>query len=679
MFIKSLRIQNFKGIEDIEFDLDRHVNLIVGPNAVGKTTLLEGIRLAKGILAPRSPGEQQQVLNSLGASTPHMPQRIVLSALMRKMDRPLEIKAVFVMSDDDWNLIEAKLDEIAVGIVQAQMGMAFNSPAALADFFSSKQGQEAVKNAREHIDNALKEKKASGSCLLHLKLDPNDGLFRGVDDISQAFIRFRDQFNPPSEASFSYFPADRALPVGEIPVQLGSADAQAQLESHSSQPQTKYSRLKNTIFGAVIQTEQGRKELETEFERIFDQVLKGRKLTNIGVNEVGLLSIRVQDTASQFEFDLDGLSSGEKGLILTFLLIARSISNDGIVLLDEPELHLNPAVCRTVLSFMIDAYVLPKHLQLIICSHSPEIVAAAFERPECTVFHLVSENLITRVREKDPEAEEALRRLGTSASESLLFEATLFVEGDTDADMLEIGFPDLLRRYRVKGLGGRTEIEKQIGHLQAREEQCVDIPKAFFVFDLDNKPTSLRSTAKVKVLQWDRRMIENYLIDSEVIFDILLDNNLAKNPPANIGAVEKLLKELALSQLDESVARMVYKKQRFATAALHVEDVQQEGLEKIAEALSHRMEAAKEQLVVASEQGWKENFLRECAALKAELKPRWEEYWQQLCDGKRLFNDLQRRIQINDGMNSFKARLMREMRSRRRPNWEMIEKQLIAT
>jgi hypothetical protein len=48
------------------------------------------------------------------------------------------------------------------------------------------------------------------------------------------------------------------------------------------------------------------------------------------------------------------MSSGEKGLILTFLLISHSVAQDGIIMIDEPELHLNPAVCKILLQFLID-------------------------------------------------------------------------------------------------------------------------------------------------------------------------------------------------------------------------------------------------------------------------------------------------------------------------------------
>ena len=97
--------------------------------------------------------------------------------------------------------------------------------------------------------------------------------------------------------------------------------------------------------------DQGREDLKSQFELIFNKILKGRKLGEIGVNEIGMLSIPIIDTDTGATFQIDTLSSGEKGLILTFLLIATNMEDYGLILLDEPELHLNPAVCRDLLQF----------------------------------------------------------------------------------------------------------------------------------------------------------------------------------------------------------------------------------------------------------------------------------------------------------------------------------------
>ena len=59
MWLKSIAIKNFRTIENLSISFDERANVIVGPNAIGKTTLLEAIRLAKAALAPRTVNETE--------------------------------------------------------------------------------------------------------------------------------------------------------------------------------------------------------------------------------------------------------------------------------------------------------------------------------------------------------------------------------------------------------------------------------------------------------------------------------------------------------------------------------------------------------------------------------------------------------------------------------------------
>ena len=158
---------------------------------------------------------------------------------------------------------------------------------------------------------------------------------------------------------------------------------------------------------------------------------------------------------------LDGLSSGEKNIALTFLIIATSLARGGIVLFDEPELHLNPAVSRDVLPFMVDQYSKDRDIQFIMCTHSPEILSNAFSHESCNLLHLKSALDISRVGKAAlDEYADALQKLGTSVSESLLYDGTVFVEGDDDVKFLTEGFPDVFKKLNVKDRGGRLEVEK---------------------------------------------------------------------------------------------------------------------------------------------------------------------------------------------------------------------------
>jgi predicted ATP-binding protein involved in virulence len=101
MWLKTAVIKNFRGIENLPINFDKRANVIVGPNAIGKTTLLEAIRLVKGVLSPRTPDETQQVFQSLGAIVPQNPTRFNYTALARDPDRAVEIDTAFALTQEE--------------------------------------------------------------------------------------------------------------------------------------------------------------------------------------------------------------------------------------------------------------------------------------------------------------------------------------------------------------------------------------------------------------------------------------------------------------------------------------------------------------------------------------------------------------------------------------------------
>lgn len=671
MHIKALHIENFRALEDITVEFDNRVNVIVGPNAIGKTTVLEAIRLVKALLCPRTQNESMQALFALGASSPHIPQQISIPALARNPKIPVVISVRFEVSKTEIEWLEESIPFISRGIVQARMGQAFSNPTTLINFLGTPQGLKAVQAAESEVISAVNiAKKEEMQCRIELTISPETGPAASGNTIWPSLIAMLDQRHSPSLTSFSYFPADRALPQGEQPVQLGMADAQAQLESHSSQPQTKYTRLKNTIFSAMILNESGRQELTTEFERIFTGILKGRRLKGFGLNHVGLLSIIIEDTETGGTFEIDGMSSGEKGLILTFLLIERSIVQDGLILLDEPELHLNPAVCKELLSFLVEGYAVRKNLQVIVCSHSPEILAGAFDNDECSLYHLESEKMLTKVRIQDHTViAEALRRLGTSESEGLLFKGTIFVEGVDDASLLEAGFSSILRRYKVKDLGGRREIEKEIKQLQEAEEEGIELSPRYFIFDRDERPSDLKDSKSTKILQWGRRCFENYLIDVDIRADLLMDGEIVKNPLSNLGEVNKLLHGLAVGQLDDFVAKQIYSGYNYIDPGIRTPEVQGRTLNEIADTLHGRLISIMEQSSEIDRSSWKKDFLKKCSEERQKYSSVWETKWLSECDGKRLFSELYQQVKPKMGPKKFKIRVMNEMRLKPSENW----------
>ncbi len=328
MHLKRLKIQNFRAIENVEVELDNLVSVIIGPNAIGKTTILEAIRAAKALLAARTQHEASQFLNSLGATSPHMPQRLFPKALTNRPEIPLIVKSLYALQPGELEAISKILPQLASTYAQQSVGISPSNPAQAISFLSSAQGKALLVGSEAQLRDELERVKRVGSLELNLTIDFASANISGEFPIQQLFVAALDQSLQPSKTMFSYFPADRALPLGEQPVQLGLADVSQQLESYNSQPQLKYNRLKHTIFSSIISDESGRSEIKTQFGLIFDKILRGRDLGEIGVNELGMLSIPIIDKDTGHVFEIDSLSSGKKGLILTFLLVARSVERN---------------------------------------------------------------------------------------------------------------------------------------------------------------------------------------------------------------------------------------------------------------------------------------------------------------------------------------------------------------
>jgi predicted ATPase len=679
MHLKTLKVQNFRALEDITIDFSTLVSVIVGPNAAGKTTIIEAIRLTKALLAPRTQNEATQVLQSLGASSPHIPQRLRLAAIARDASQPLSIRCYFGLTEHEVQDLKLAKGQIATSLIQAQGGQAFASTDTLIAYLSSEEGKRNLHTAEADVESLLNQIDKSKRCALEVNFPPGSSPRSDGDPIEAQLIAYLERRLPPHKTGFTYFPADRALPSGDQPVQLGGPDAAQQLESYNSQPQLKFSRMKNAIFSAsLFAGEESERSLSDEFEHIFNGILRGRKLETFGINEIGFLNVQIRDLETNRVFDLDGMSSGEKGLILTFLLIARSVVRDGMILLDEPELHLNPAVCKDLLSFIIDEYARPRNLQVVICSHSPEILAAAFDSDECSLYHLMSGTNVSRVHTQDKQnISEAFRRLGATESENLLYRGVMFVEGPDDVSLLEAGFSHILRRFKLKPSMGRSEVEKAAKLLQENEESSsVSVSPSYFVLDLDDQPTSIRNSKSVRVLQWDRRCLENYLIDLEILTKVLTDDETMQLPYKNEGEVRKTLTELAMSQLRDVALRKVYAKYDFAGLGIRKDDLAQETVSSVADTLVSRIRTVREQVNSIELETWSEVFSKEVEIERIALQKTWEPDWMKLCDGKRLLHDLSRRTPFKMNLKKFKIRLIKEMALSRSPNWCIVEAQL---
>jgi len=313
----------------------------------------------------------------------------------------------------------------------------------------------------------------------------------------------------------------------------------------------------------------------------------------------------------------------------------------------------------------------PIDLQVLLCTHSPEILASAFERDDCSLFHLKSARELNLIRRRDKEeAFEALKKLGTSTSDVLFFRGGLHVEGSTDADLLEVGFSERIAGLKISRLGGRDEIERGIRTLQVAETRGQLETTQCFILDLDDRPTKLTSTPLVRVLQWDRKCFENYLLDFDAIYDATREMKKKKNDVARNDAK---LKELALKQLTAAVARTVYAPREPENAGARSTDLDVDSYAKMASALSARISLIAGQVRNFSQSDWERDFVAACETQEAQIRSDWESRWSKLADGKRVIEDLHRWLDPGISVTEFKKAIVKAMAQHKTDNWKLVD------
>jgi len=592
-------------------------------------------------------------------------------ALVGDTNAPMRITLGMNLTPEEVQRTMTLLPQLAQLRVRNLLGNAGADELALVQYLSSPQGKAQYQKAVRDLEASVQQLQASPSITLGLELEAQTATIRGTHLFHQEVAQIIARSIPPSLGDLTYFPADRAMPSGEVNIQIGSADATAQLHSHLGSPANKYQRLKQHIVNQSLTD--AREAMQEDFAIVFNELLTGKQLDTLGISQDGMLTVRIREPETNAVFDIDNMSSGEKGLLLTFFLMKRSTAGGGIILLDEPELHLNPAVAGKIVSFLREQVLEPLGIQALICTHSPEMTARAYDDSDCTLLHLRTNTDITPIRSRDRgQVYEALKRLGSGYGDVLFSRGSIYVEGEHDADLLSDGWPELVAGYKITQLGGRGEVEKSIRTFQdAEQDGKLDTPHCF-IFDLDGKPTSLADTPLVKVQQWDRHCLENYLLDADIIFDVSHANNF-KNIPTR-GGLATMLRDKSLTQLQGVIAREIYQDLEpgnpgFRPAVLAGAPEYAD----IAQALLTRLLSIRDELSGIEADTWAREYADRCQALEWERLPQWRDKWKAVANGKLVLKDVYNQLGPRISLLDFKRRIVSEMRSQKPESWRTVD------
>lgn len=212
---------------------------------------------------------------------------------------------------------------------------------------------------------------------------------------------------------------------------------------------------------------------------------------------------------SWYNYEFHELSSGEQSFIrLIFLIYSHDLHN-GLLIIDEPELHLHPQAQKEFLK-LIEEMIWKQHIQTIIATHSPSLVTAYNIH---NVFRCTKIQGETKIYSNPQQGKQSnstlLQLLKFDAIAKVFFVDTIIlVEGDTDlyffshyVEYLSTlpEWQNRIKNYEIIAISGKWSVGKW-KHFLKKYKTSV-----FYIGDWDNiTEFGILSHQEIHALQQER-------------------------------------------------------------------------------------------------------------------------------------------------------------------------------
>lgn len=210
---------------------------------------------------------------------------------------------------------------------------------------------------------------------------------------------------------------------------------------------------------------------------------------------------------------MDQLSSGEQEVLSLAFFVRRLRSRGGILLIDEPELHLHPALQRSLFAQLEEV---ADRAQVWIVTHSPRLVTAA-SLP--AVLHARAPTVadVNQVHRASAEEDRTavLEELGIHPIEVLQSQFIVVVEGKTDEQRISALLPLELSPAVVTVAGSAGSVEHTCRNLASA-------PSLRFIAIRDRDllseaEVSRRLAQHPQLFIWPRRSLESELLEPRLL------------------------------------------------------------------------------------------------------------------------------------------------------------------
>ncbi|MCY4539541.1 MAG: AAA family ATPase [Chloroflexi bacterium] len=527
MRITKVKLNNYLCFYDVpEFELGPGINLIVGKNNSGKTTLINALSLVapaswhKSPVTVPAPNTYPQANTKRGVVFEFAwPEMTIVRSLNFHIES-IQDRLDYIYSEEEIECLTRKLSE-GLRVRLAYEG-SWEGPTKhdnlLFDLETDSQQRPPYETIKQQLSDLLCVPSEIAHALVYMS---NSLRFSRTESMHENVFKFN---------------AERLVRA------TGLQSADSVLASDASNlPQVLRTLLGNDSFafskyaGAV--------------NRVLPEILDLRLLQNddetttIMVNNYEP-SARRPDLAASL--DLSGTGVGHV-MGMLYEVIFHDESNPRIILIDEPNAFLHPGAIRRLL----EVFQENDHHQYIIATHSPSAIMTVQKK---TMLLVTRKNKISTVNsvdvENNTELEEALKEIGTKRSDIFGMDAVIWVEGKTDATCFKMimdgekengrdGLPDGVNVLELVNTGDLEDEQHAVLAVEIYQKLSGGVgllPSALaFVFDGDkdkeNKkfPKKLLDSGRIRFLS--RQNFESYFLEFPEILADILNHDAADDKP----------------------------------------------------------------------------------------------------------------------------------------------------
>ena len=290
-------------------------------------------------------------------------------------------------------------------------------------------------------------------------------------------------------------------------------------------------------------------------KNIFNSLLAPKKFVEVDFSES---PIKFIVETPQGKVDIDDLSSGEKEVFFAYTELLRLNPKNSIILFDEPDLHLNQEVERKIVPLLRN---IGESNQFWIATHAFGIMDSVQYDELYRLENYAGRNQVTKAF-GDEDRYETFRSVAGDVGIITLGQRIVFLEGTEWADkyILESFFEDYKGKVVFVPSGPVSEVmrisDKILKLLQttSRFNFYYAIRDRDYMTDAERR--NLMETGNERLHVWERYHVENYLLDFDVIYDVL-SRNVTPCPCSNPRDVKEKILDILRKERDRFVSKMV--------------------------------------------------------------------------------------------------------------------------